>query len=158
MSIVGCAIIVIVIAFFLLRERKRKNSTLVSRNSISLETRFQIKDIQIQNRLGGGNFGEVYRGLWKSITPVALKKLKDEEQLKEFEKEAEILKLKKSNIVFLLFFYRSLAHRNIVQFFGIYNTGTEQYMVTEFMSKGSLLELLRSEGPENITMIDLLAM
>ena len=51
-----------------------------------------MTDIEIQHRIGGGNFGEVYRGLWQDTTVVALKKLKGVEQLKEFEAEANTLK------------------------------------------------------------------
>jgi serine/threonine protein kinase len=46
-----------------------------------------------------------------------------------------------------------------VQFFGLYlSENGEQYMVTEYMSKGSLLDLLRSQERANMTVADLLAM
>jgi hypothetical protein len=63
----------------------------------------ELKDIKIYERLGGGNFGIVYRGLWQvqleilqfsifqDTTPVALKKLKNKEQFTEFIHEAEAL-------------------------------------------------------------------
>jgi hypothetical protein len=49
-----------------------------------------ITDIVREEKLGGGNFGEVYKGSWKG-TPVALKALKDKDQIKEFEQEATVL-------------------------------------------------------------------
>ena len=53
---------------------------------------FIITDIEIQHQIGGGNFGDVYQGLWQDTTVVALKKLKGDEQLKEFEAEVNTLK------------------------------------------------------------------
>ncbi len=47
--------------------------------------------MQIYERLGGGQFGDVYRGLWQNSIVVALKKLKYKEQSELFEKEANIL-------------------------------------------------------------------
>jgi hypothetical protein len=51
-----------------------------------------IKNVTIIERLGGGNFGDVYRGLWQGVTPVALKHLKNIEQVKELMREVSILK------------------------------------------------------------------
>ena len=44
----------------------------------------------MNERLGGGNFGDVYKGMYAGSV-VALKKLKSEEQLEEFRREAIIL-------------------------------------------------------------------
>ena len=33
-----------------------------------MDTVKTLKDIDIQERLGGGNFGDVYRGIWQVIT------------------------------------------------------------------------------------------
>lgn len=41
---------------------------------------------------GGGNFSTVFKGMWEGTTPVALKLLKNEEDMKEFESETAILK------------------------------------------------------------------
>jgi predicted Ser/Thr protein kinase len=51
-----------------------------------------ISNIEILERLGAGNFGEVWKGRWQGTTFVALKKLKDSAQAKEFESEANVLK------------------------------------------------------------------
>lgn len=45
----------------------------------------------VLERLGGGNFGDVYKGLWNSSTIVALKRLKSDAQLEEFRREAVML-------------------------------------------------------------------
>ena len=51
---------------------------------------------------------------------------------------------------------RSLTHPNIVQYFGIYSAPDgAHYIVTEFLSKGSLLDYLHSER-DNLTTVDLL--
>jgi predicted Ser/Thr protein kinase len=43
-------------------------------------------------KLGEGNFGAVYKGVWMGTTPVALKKIAGKENVVEdFEKEAKIL-------------------------------------------------------------------
>lgn len=86
-----------------------------------------VTEIEVKEKLGGGAFGDVYRGtlclrylcvwmcvrvrvylagyadilcpifnsgalgIWQGTTPVALKKLKDAEHVKEFIREADIL-------------------------------------------------------------------
>ena len=35
-------------------------------SNVSVE-KFKMKNITVQERLGGGNFGEVFKGLWKVI-------------------------------------------------------------------------------------------
>jgi serine/threonine protein kinase len=53
---------------------------------------------------------------------------------------------------------RSLHHRNIVQFYGIFISSNEEtYMVTEYLSKGSLDHVLKIERNE-IEIVDLLIM
>jgi len=52
--------------------------------------------------------------------------------------------------------FRSLDHPNIVHYFGIYSAPNGvHYIVTEFLSKGSLLHFLHSEK-DNLTTVDLL--
>ena len=61
------------------------------------------------------------------VTKVVLKKLKS--QFQQFIQESSIL--------------QKLIHPNIVQFLGIYNSPTnEQYIVMEYLSKGSLDQVL----------------
>ena len=108
MGVVGLACLSALLFVFLRRRKQKKEDE----NLIAMEPRkkdrYKITDIEIQEKLGAGNFGEVYKGLWKvtkfptlgiifpkGVTPVALKKLKDEKQMEEFQKEAEILKLRK---------------------------------------------------------------
>ena len=51
----------------------------------------KLTNIVIEEKLGSGNFGEVYRGLWDKATPVALKKMKSGQFFAQFEHEARLL-------------------------------------------------------------------
>uniref|UniRef100_A0A0R3U6V2 non-specific protein-tyrosine kinase n=1 Tax=Mesocestoides corti TaxID=53468 RepID=A0A0R3U6V2_MESCO len=93
----------------------------------------------LQERLGAGQFGEVWRGQlllllkreWNGTTPVAIKTLKQGTMTKEeFLKEARIMK--------------TLSHAHLVRLFAVVTT-EPIYIVTELMSNGSLLHYLRSE-------------
>ncbi len=72
---------------------------------------------------------------------VALKSLHSD-QLNEFVAEAKML--------------RKLKHPNVVAFFGIYEEEEKRYMVTEFLSFGSVLHLLRKE--RDIGLINIIKM
>jgi len=112
---------------------------LISRSSIKDFKRITdnstglIQNVKIGAKLGAGNFGEVFKGRWNSVD-VALKKLKTDEEVEGFFREAATL--------------MSLNHPNIVQFLGIYIDSKDraQYIVTEFMSLGALDTLLREKG------------
>ena len=117
-SIAGicCILISILIILFILKRRKRNNGDKVNEELMNIEKE-QIKpissntsqiivefnkipkeDIEIEDKIGEGNFGEVFKASWNG-TSVALKKLKEETKLKEFIKEASSLaKLNHPNI------------------------------------------------------------
>jgi hypothetical protein len=48
-------------------------------------------DIVIMERIGGGFFGEVFRGRWNQATEIALKKVR-KEHLASFESENQTLR------------------------------------------------------------------
>jgi serine/threonine protein kinase len=104
-----------------------------------------IEDIEIHEQLGGGNYGDVYRGTWNGTTTVALKKLKDKSMFVSFASEASML--------------QTLKHPNVVQFLGIYSNSDsgDQYIVTEYLSLGSL-DVLVMKQKRTLTVLDLLAM
>lgn len=84
--------------------------------------------------------------------------------MKEFEREASMLLYDIFQFIFsfssiyLFDFHRSLRHPNIVQFLGIFTSiEGERYIVTEFLSKGSLDQLLQNER-KDLDVIDLLGM
>lgn len=92
-------------------------------------------------RLGAGQFGEVWRGEYEGWRPVAIKTLKEGTMSKEdFLKEARIMK--------------TLRHKHLVQLFAVV-TSEPIYIITELMSKGSLLEYLRSDTVRSIGLKEL---
>lgn len=50
-----------------------------------------LEDVEIGPRVGGGHFGDVFRGTSFGIS-LALKSIKDPQAQKEFEMEVKILK------------------------------------------------------------------
>lgn len=82
--------------------------------------------IQVLQRIGGGAFGDVYKGMYLGTTEVALKKLSEgagQDVQEEFEQEANML--------------QRLNHPNVTQFLGIWvNQEGEQYLVTGERSGG----------------------
>ena len=89
--------------------------------------------VKLLKKLGGGNYGEVWQGLWNDTAKVAIKTLrKGTMKPGAFLKEAEIMK--------------KLIHPKLVQLYGVCSREEPFYIVTELMTKGSLLEFLRGEG------------
>ncbi|XP_048251594.1 tyrosine-protein kinase Fer-like [Haliotis rufescens] len=93
-------------------------------------------DISLEMKIGNGNFGEVYKGLYtpKNLI-VAVKTCKDtlsEEQRKKFLQEGRILK--------------QYDHPNIVCFIGIAAQRQPVMIVMEFVAGGALLGFLRKQG------------
>jgi len=100
-----------------------------------------IDDVKIQERLGGGAFGEVYRGVWQG-GDVALKKLMAEDE-KGFLNEAHVL--------------QKLYHPNVVRYIGIHKAEDKSlYIVMEYLPLGSLNKLLMK--PTKLSTTDLIAM
>jgi hypothetical protein len=92
-----------------------------------------IKDVELQDRLGGGSFGDVYRARWKQ-TPVAAKCLRAtgperRQALADFYLEAAIL--------------RNLRHPNICLLLAYSTEPGKEIMVSELM-RCSLLDVLRT--------------
>ena len=92
--------------------------------------------IRLETKLGAGNFGEVYKGFWDrkkqgDQLAVAVKKL----HAKEWEDKGD--KFCEEAVVMA-----TLDHPNIIAFFGY--DAAEQYLVTELILDGSLLNLLQN--------------
>ncbi|MQL74383.1 hypothetical protein Taro_006742 [Colocasia esculenta] len=100
---------------------------------------FTYKELQeatqgFKEELGKGAFGTVYKGLIESdstSTPIAVKRLQvlDDASEKEFENEVRII--------------ARTHHKNLVRLLGYCNEGPHRLLVYEYMSNGSLFDLLR---------------
>eukprot|EP01087_Luapelamoeba_hula_P017638 TRINITY_DN557_c0_g1_i1.p1 TRINITY_DN557_c0_g1~~TRINITY_DN557_c0_g1_i1.p1 ORF type:complete len:462 (+),score=118.97 TRINITY_DN557_c0_g1_i1:144-1529(+) len=90
------------------------------------------RDLDFQERIGKGNFGEVWKGKYLGLD-VAIKKLyfvDDDFMQKYIEREMDTL--------------RGLNHPNIVQLMGLCTETGEIYIVTEFVPGGSLRQVLKN--------------
>ncbi|KAM7103701.1 tyrosine-protein kinase Fes/Fps isoform 2-T2 [Ciconia maguari] len=95
------------------------------------------EDVLLGDRIGRGNFGEVFSGrLRADNTPVAVKSCRETlppELKAKFLQEARILK--------------QYNHPNIVRLIGVCTQKQPIYIVMELVQGGDFLSFLRSEGP-----------
>ncbi|XP_027724246.1 tyrosine-protein kinase ABL2 isoform X4 [Vombatus ursinus] len=103
-------------------------------------------DITMKHKLGGGQYGEVYVGVWKKYSlTVAVKTLKEDTmEVEEFLKEAAVMK--------------EIKHPNLVQLLGVCTLEPPFYIVTEYMPYGNLLDYLRECNREEVSAVVLLYM
>lgn len=107
-------------------------------SSLSYNTQDQWEiprsSLQFQRRLGAGQFGEVWAGMWNGTTPVAIKTLKPGSMSPEaFLDEAQLMK--------------SLRHKHLVTLFGVCTEKQPFYITTELCANGSLLDYMqKGEG------------
>lgn len=98
------------------------------------EWEVERSEIVMHQKLGGGQYGDVYEGFWKRHERViAVKTLKEDTMaLHDFLAEAAIMK--------------DLHHKNLVQLLGVCTREAPFYIITEYMCNGNLLEYLRKSG------------
>lgn len=103
------------------------------------------ESVQLVRKLGSGNFGDVWYGLWRRNTEVAVKMLKPGTMDPEaFLQEAAIMK--------------QLRHEKLVSLFAVCSREEPIYILTEYMAYGSLLEHLRSDRGRELTLAALINM
>ena len=130
--ICGCitiALILVVIALLIIHVKRNKNKkatqTFVSSSQLS------IKDLDLKECIGHGRFSEVYRAIWHGTT-VAAKKLItgriDDRFTSEFEKEVYLM--------------GNLRAPNVLQFLGTVYEPPNVIIIVEYMSRGSLYQVL----------------
>uniref|UniRef100_A0A183C8P9 non-specific protein-tyrosine kinase n=1 Tax=Globodera pallida TaxID=36090 RepID=A0A183C8P9_GLOPA len=113
-------------------------------------------EITMNNKLGMGQYGDVYEALWRrpggsgrhgteteEPVTVAVKTLKEDTMaLPDYLAEAEIMK--------------GLNHPNLVQLLGVCTREAPYFILTEFMSRGNLLDFLRNSDHKRLPQPSLL--
>uniref|UniRef100_A0A8C5CVR0 Tyrosine-protein kinase n=1 Tax=Gadus morhua TaxID=8049 RepID=A0A8C5CVR0_GADMO len=90
------------------------------------------ESLRLDLKLGQGCFGEVWMGTWNGTTRVAIKTLKPGTMSPEaFLQEAQVMK--------------KLRHEKLVQLYAVVSE-EPIYIVTEYMSQGSLLDFLKGDA------------
>ena len=86
--------------------------------------------LTMKKKLGSGQFGEVWEGVWNNQTPVAIKSLKEGSMDKEqFLDEAAIMK--------------KLRHEKLIKLYAVVTIREPILIITELMRYGSLLDYFR---------------
>uniref|UniRef100_A0A1A7Z0J2 Tyrosine-protein kinase n=1 Tax=Iconisemion striatum TaxID=60296 RepID=A0A1A7Z0J2_9TELE len=89
------------------------------------------ESLRLDVKLGQGCFAEVWLGTWNGTTRVAIKTLKPNTMSSEaFLQEAQVMK--------------KLRHEKLVQLYAVVSDDPI-YIVTEYMSQGSLLDFIKGE-------------
>ncbi|XP_049713757.1 tyrosine-protein kinase Fer isoform X2 [Elephas maximus indicus] len=116
-----------------------KKSGVVLLNPIAKDKKWILnhEDVSLGELLGKGNFGEVYKGVLKDKTAVAVKTCKEDlpQELKiKFLQEAKILK--------------QYDHPNIVKLIGVCTQRQPIYIIMELIPGGDFLSYLRKKKDE----------
>nr|KAF6489448.1 FER tyrosine kinase [Molossus molossus] len=116
-----------------------KKSGVVLLNPIPKDKKWVLnhEDVTLGELLGKGNFGEVYKGILKDKTAVAVKTCKEDlpQELKiKFLQEAKILK--------------QYDHPNIVKLIGVCTQRQPIYIIMELIPGGDFLSYLRRKKDE----------
>jgi len=96
------------------------------------------KELTLEQQLGAGAYGVVYKGKWRGGW-VAIKKVHDgvkQAAIDDFMKEVHLMQ-------------QIRPHSNVVQFLGV--CMDPLMLVTEFLERGSLYHFLRKEEAANLT-------
>ncbi len=111
--------------------QQNKPAVLAAGLSVSFEIPYN--QLQIGEKLGAGSFGIVHKGTWR-FQNVAIKELLDEKPSSaaaaNFKNEMQVM--------------AKLRSSNVVQFYGCVLGNPKYCIVMEYMPKGSLFNLLRS--------------
>ncbi|XP_072264883.1 tyrosine-protein kinase FRK [Pyxicephalus adspersus] len=89
--------------------------------------------LKLLKKLGQGQFGEVWEGLWNNTISVAIKTLKPGSMNPEdFLREAQLMK--------------NLRHPKLIQLYAVCSLEEPMYIITELMRHGSLLSYLKNDN------------
>jgi len=119
-----------------LREPCRKNEAPQTADlSHNTKDQWEIsrETIRLNRKLGSGQFGDVWEGIWNGTTSVAVKTLKaGSMEPADFLKEAGVMK--------------KLRHPKLIQLYAVCTDQMPFYIITELMKNGSLLDYLHDKG------------
>ncbi|XP_070697944.1 tyrosine-protein kinase Lck isoform X2 [Pempheris klunzingeri] len=102
------------------------------------------ESLKLERRLGAGQFGEVWMGVYNNNRKVAIKNLKmGTMSVEAFLAEANMMK--------------NLQHARLVRLFAVV-TQEPIYIVTEYMENGSLVDYLKTTEGSNLSMNTLIDM
>ena len=91
------------------------------------------KSVHLAKKLGSGQLGKVWKGVWNGKTKVAVKAIKPGAiYVNAFLEEAALMK--------------KLRHPKLIQLYAVCTQEEPIYIITELMKHGSLLECLRGDG------------
>ncbi|XP_057743846.1 cysteine-rich receptor-like protein kinase 2 [Arachis stenosperma] len=134
----GVALIIMVFFGFFKKTMRVPKGEIPGATKLKAPINYKYNDLKAatnnfneENRLGGGGFGNVYKGTLKNGKVIAAKKLFSGQSKKledDFESEVKFL----SNV----------HHRNLVRLLGFCKKGQERIIVYEYMTNGSLDKLL----------------
>ncbi|GAM19521.1 hypothetical protein SAMD00019534_026960 [Acytostelium subglobosum LB1] len=125
-SITGGALVFIIV-FVYVRNKFARQGYIELKEGKEID----ITEIKLGERIGKGNFGEVFKGQWRGAV-VAIKKLPahniTESVMREFHREIDLMK--------------NLRHPNVIQFLGSCTIPPNICICTEYMQRGSLYTIL----------------
>lgn len=118
----------------------RRDAAIVQRRSGKKTIKYEghiidYAELEIGDKIGNGGFADVHIAMWKNEFTVAVKKLRvqrvSQKRKAEFENEIQLL--------------ATLKHRTIVTFYGACVETPNLAIVMEFMSRGSLHDIIFCE-------------
>ncbi|GLT86265.1 hypothetical protein SLE2022_044130 [Rubroshorea leprosula] len=141
---IGFLLLVLAVCIWFRSSRRKKmapRGDIIEATELQGPVNYSYRDLNsathnfsLENKLGEGGFGDVYKGVLKNGNEVAVKKLAFVQSLRakaDFESEVRII----SNV----------HHRNLLRLLGCCSKGAELLLVYEFMPNSSLDKFLFGE-------------
>ncbi|GMN66522.1 hypothetical protein TIFTF001_035585 [Ficus carica] len=138
-SAAGSVVLLVLILLLMLRRKKKAWTGTMMEGSLLA---FSCKDLRnstknFSEKLGGGGFGSVFKGILSDSTVIAVKKLESIVQgEKQFRAEVSTI--------------GTIQHVNLVRLRGFCSQGTKKLLVYDYMSNGSLASHLFHGSDLNI--------
>ncbi|PHT77955.1 hypothetical protein T459_16007 [Capsicum annuum] len=145
--LIGVTVIGLVIGLYILKKKKRKmnfkddlNLLLFALSTLNKAT----SNFSVENKIGEGGFGSVYKGILEGGQEIAIKSLSKSSSQRVNEFKNEVICIAK------------LQHRNLVKLIGCIIAGGEKMLVYEYMRNRSTSEYSTSMCSTNEITVTLL--